>query len=114
MGVLDAFMSTWSKARETFGEGVPQTAGVVGNRRSHVYHKPSCRAAAVMSEKVSALRNHTLGAGGPSKLAATRGGRLASAESEPGTHRSSRSGAEGIMMIFKPAGLRRRSRSCGS
>jgi hypothetical protein len=25
VGVLDAFMSTWSKARETFGEGVPQT-----------------------------------------------------------------------------------------
>ena len=25
MGVLDAFMSTWSKARETFGQGVPQT-----------------------------------------------------------------------------------------
>ena len=63
---------------------------------------------------VSALRNHTLGAGGPAKLAATRGGLLAWAEAEPGTHRSSRSGAEGIMLIFKPAGLRRRSRSCGS
>ncbi len=25
MGVLDGFMSTWSKARETFGQGVPQT-----------------------------------------------------------------------------------------
>ncbi len=25
MGVLDAFMSTWSTARETFGQGVPQT-----------------------------------------------------------------------------------------
>jgi hypothetical protein len=25
VGVLDAFMATWSKARETFGEGVPQT-----------------------------------------------------------------------------------------
>ncbi|TPG36007.1 EspA/EspE family type VII secretion system effector [Mycolicibacterium hodleri] len=25
MGVLDAFMSTWSSARETFGQGVPQT-----------------------------------------------------------------------------------------
>ncbi|MDT5336321.1 MAG: hypothetical protein QOD90_1826, partial [Mycobacterium sp.] len=23
--MLDAFMSTWSKARETFGQGVPQT-----------------------------------------------------------------------------------------
>jgi hypothetical protein len=25
------------------GDGVPQAAGVIGNRRSHVYHKPSCR-----------------------------------------------------------------------
>jgi hypothetical protein len=25
VGVLDAFMATWSNARETFGEGVPQT-----------------------------------------------------------------------------------------
>lgn len=25
MGVLDGFMSTWSKARETFGQGTPQT-----------------------------------------------------------------------------------------
>ncbi|WP_319452981.1 MULTISPECIES: EspA/EspE family type VII secretion system effector [unclassified Mycobacterium] len=25
MGVLEGFLSTWSKARETFGEGVPQT-----------------------------------------------------------------------------------------
>jgi hypothetical protein len=25
VGVLEAFLSTWSKARETFGEGVPQT-----------------------------------------------------------------------------------------
>jgi endonuclease YncB( thermonuclease family) len=33
------------------GEGVPQAAGVVANRRSHVYHKPTCRAAAAMSEK---------------------------------------------------------------
>jgi micrococcal nuclease len=32
------------------GEGAPQTAGVIGNRRSQVYHKPSCRGAAVMSE----------------------------------------------------------------
>jgi micrococcal nuclease len=33
------------------GEGVPQTAGVIGNRRSHVYHKPACRVAAAMAEK---------------------------------------------------------------
>lgn len=25
MGVLEAFLSTWSKPRDTFGEGVPQT-----------------------------------------------------------------------------------------
>ena len=31
-------------------EGVPKTA-VIGNRRSHVYHKPTCRRATVMSEK---------------------------------------------------------------
>ena len=30
------------------GRGVPVTAGVVGNRRSHVYHAPHCRGAAVM------------------------------------------------------------------
>lgn len=24
-GVLDAFISTWTKARDTFGDGVPQT-----------------------------------------------------------------------------------------
>ena len=34
-----------------WGEGVPQTAEVIGNRRSHVYHKPTCRGAATMSEK---------------------------------------------------------------
>jgi micrococcal nuclease len=33
------------------GEGVPQTAGVIGNRRSRVYHRPNCRAATGMSEK---------------------------------------------------------------
>jgi hypothetical protein len=30
---------------------VPQTAEVIGNRRSHVHHKPICHAAAVMSER---------------------------------------------------------------
>jgi deoxyribonuclease-1 len=33
------------------GEGMPQAIGVVGNRRSHVYQKPSCRGAAVIAEK---------------------------------------------------------------
>ena len=33
------------------GKGVPVTAGVVGNRRSHLYHAPNCRGAAAMSEK---------------------------------------------------------------
>ena len=33
------------------GEGVPRTEAVVGNRRSRVYHKPTCRGAAGMSEK---------------------------------------------------------------
>ena len=33
------------------GEGVPQAVGVVGNRRSHVYHKASCRGATAMSER---------------------------------------------------------------
>jgi endonuclease YncB( thermonuclease family) len=33
------------------GEGVPQTAEVIGNRRSHIYHKPNCRGAAAMAEK---------------------------------------------------------------
>jgi hypothetical protein len=33
------------------GEGVPQAAGVIANRRSHVYHKPNCGSAASMSEK---------------------------------------------------------------
>ncbi len=33
------------------GEGVPQTAGVIGNRRSHVYHKAGCRSAASMAGK---------------------------------------------------------------
>jgi micrococcal nuclease len=32
------------------GEGVPVTAGVVGNRNSHIYHTPHCRAVAVMKE----------------------------------------------------------------
>jgi methylphosphotriester-DNA--protein-cysteine methyltransferase len=32
------------------GEGVPQTARVIGNRRSRVYHRPTCRGAASMSE----------------------------------------------------------------
>ena len=33
------------------GEGVPQSPGVVGNRRSHLYHKPNCRGAAAVSER---------------------------------------------------------------
>ena len=33
------------------GEGVPQAAGVIGNRRSLVYHKPNCRGAATTSER---------------------------------------------------------------
>ena len=33
------------------GEGVPQTSEVIGNRRSLVYHRPTCRGAATMSEK---------------------------------------------------------------
>jgi endonuclease YncB( thermonuclease family) len=33
------------------GEGAPQTTGVAGNKRSHVYHKPSCRGAATMNER---------------------------------------------------------------
>ena len=33
------------------GEGVPKTEVVIGNRRSHVYHKPTCRSAAAMSER---------------------------------------------------------------
>lgn len=33
------------------GKGVPVTAGVVGNRRSHLYHAPNCRGAAATSEK---------------------------------------------------------------
>jgi deoxyribonuclease-1 len=32
-------------------EGVPQTAVVIGNRRSQVYHKPTCRGAAITSER---------------------------------------------------------------
>jgi hypothetical protein len=33
------------------GEGLPQTEVVIGNRRSQVYHRPTCRGAAGMSEK---------------------------------------------------------------
>jgi endonuclease YncB( thermonuclease family) len=33
------------------GGGAPQTTAVIGNRRSHVYHKPTCRGATSMSEK---------------------------------------------------------------
>lgn len=33
------------------GVGVPVTSGVVGNRRSMIYHAPNCRGAASMSEK---------------------------------------------------------------
>jgi hypothetical protein len=40
----------WCRAGNGTGEGVPHTAGVVGNRRSHVYHKPACRGAASTAE----------------------------------------------------------------
>jgi hypothetical protein len=30
---------------------MPQAAGLVGKRRSHVYHKRTCRGAAAMAEK---------------------------------------------------------------
>jgi endonuclease YncB( thermonuclease family) len=33
------------------GDAVAQTAAVIGNRRSRVYHKPTCHVAAGMSEK---------------------------------------------------------------
>jgi endonuclease YncB( thermonuclease family) len=33
------------------GEGVSQTAAVIGNRRSRVYHKPTCRGAESMGER---------------------------------------------------------------
>ena len=33
------------------GVGVPPTAGVIGNRRSHIYHTPNCPSVARMSEK---------------------------------------------------------------
>lgn len=33
------------------GKSIPVTAGVVGNRRSMIYHAPNCRVAASMSEK---------------------------------------------------------------
>ena len=33
------------------GEGVPRTEVVIGNRRSRVYHRPTCRGAANMSQK---------------------------------------------------------------
>jgi endonuclease YncB( thermonuclease family) len=33
------------------GEGVPKAAGVIGNRRSHVYHRPTCPGAARMSPR---------------------------------------------------------------
>jgi micrococcal nuclease len=32
------------------GDGVPLIAGVIGNRRSHVYHKPNCRGTSAMKE----------------------------------------------------------------
>jgi hypothetical protein len=33
------------------GDGAPATAEVVGNRRSHVYHRPTCPGAGRMSER---------------------------------------------------------------
>jgi hypothetical protein len=33
------------------GEGVPRTAEVIGNQRSRVYHRSSCRSAATMGER---------------------------------------------------------------
>ena len=33
------------------GKGVPVAAGVVGNRRSYLFHAPNCRGAAASSEK---------------------------------------------------------------
>lgn len=33
------------------GEGVPQADIVIGNRRSRIYHRPTCRGAASMAEK---------------------------------------------------------------
>jgi micrococcal nuclease len=56
-GARAARAGPWSQPRPVppwewrRGQGVPQTAEVIGNRRSHVYHKPICRAAAVMSER---------------------------------------------------------------
>jgi methylphosphotriester-DNA--protein-cysteine methyltransferase len=32
-------------------QGRPQTAGVVANRRSRIYHKAACRGASMMNEK---------------------------------------------------------------
>jgi micrococcal nuclease len=52
-----AKMGLWSQPRPVppwewrRGEGVPKTAEVVGDRRSHVYHKLACRGAAASAEK---------------------------------------------------------------
>lgn len=33
------------------GGGVPETAGVIGNRNSHIYHRPGCPNGAKIAEK---------------------------------------------------------------
>lgn len=38
MGVLDAFSSTWSKARSAFGDGTPQTGARFDNSASTLHH----------------------------------------------------------------------------
>jgi hypothetical protein len=38
------------------GKGGLQTAGVVANRRSRIYHKAACRGAAMMNEKNRVVR----------------------------------------------------------
>lgn len=56
-GARDAGAGLWSQPNPVppwnwrKGDGVPRAAGVIGNRRSHVYHRPTCSGVARMSER---------------------------------------------------------------
>ena len=57
MSVLDAFLSTWSNARSTFGGGTPQTGAQYDSHDTQIYRAAdSCQSANRAADQGRLLR----------------------------------------------------------
>ena len=57
MSVLNAFLSTWSDARQTFGEGTPQSGAQYDSSSTLNSWKPTCKPAAPGSQWTGSAAN---------------------------------------------------------